>query len=344
MIIIMKKNSSKENLFEIENDIKDAGFSSSINYDNNHITIFINSTNGYIDEAFIKNKKHIFQIIHTTDKIKLVYRKNNQADTIVDLGNDISIGGNDFQIISGPCSIENLSQIDETASFLSSIGIKILRGGAFKPRTSPYSFQGLEEKGVKLLTDMGNKYKMKTISEAIDKYSLDIISESVDMIQIGARNMQNYALLKECGKLNKPIFLKRGYNASIEELLISAEYILAGGNPNVILCERGVKGNYGISSGFSLDLLGISDLKALTHLPIMVDPSHAAKKRERVIQLAKAATAFGNDGLMIEIHPTPHKALSDGPQSLNFKQMESLVKDIDYITKITDKKLKLYTK
>ncbi|MTI69919.1 MAG: 3-deoxy-7-phosphoheptulonate synthase [Firmicutes bacterium] len=267
--------------------------------------------------------------------IDLVKKRNNDKK-IIDLGEDIKIGGNEFTIISGPCSVENEEQIHTIANFLSELGVKILRGGAFKPRTSPYAFQGLGFNGLKLLREAADENKLKVISEIMDPRDVEKAYDYVDIIQIGSRNMQNYSLLKEIGKVDKPILLKRGMTATVKEWLMAAEYIALEGNEDIILCERGIRTfeNY---TRNTLDLTVVPIIKSLSKLPIIVDPSHGTGRRNLVIPMTRAAVTVSADGVMIEIHPKPEEALSDGFQSLDFKQTKKLIKEIDKIKSCIDK-------
>ncbi|PMP92190.1 MAG: 3-deoxy-7-phosphoheptulonate synthase [Caldisphaera sp.] len=257
--------------------------------------------------------------------------KEYKEKTLVKVGNVVV--GEKPVIIAGPCAVENREQIIKTAFFVKENGAKILRGGAYKPRTSPYSFQGLGEQGLKLLREASDEAKIPFVTEIMDIEHIKIVSEYADALQVGARNMQNYSLLKELGKIDKPIFLKRGFGNTVEELLQSAEYILNGGNEQVVLVERGIR-TFESSTRFTLDIAAVPVLKGLTHLPVIVDPSHAAGKRVLVPPLAKAGIAVGSDGLMIEVHPEPDKALSDGPQQLTFDMFKQLMDDIKKITVI----------
>jgi 3-deoxy-7-phosphoheptulonate synthase len=256
----------------------------------------------------------------------LTSRQTQSTNSKIKIGNEI-IGSGQFKIIAGPCSVENEKQIFQIAAFLLENNIKFLRGGAFKPRTSPYSFQGLGMDGLKLLDKVRKETGLKIVSEAMDIVTIDKVAEHVDIIQIGSRSMQNFPLLKKAGQINKPILLKRGFSAKIEEFLLSAEYILSEGNPNVILCERGIRG-FADHSRNMLDIAAIPVIKELSHLPILVDPSHASGKRTLVTPLSKAALAAGADGLLIEIHPQPESALSDGIQSLSFEEFEKLLSEL----------------
>jgi 3-deoxy-7-phosphoheptulonate synthase len=253
--------------------------------------------------------------------------------TIINLGFGVTIGGNKIVIMAGPCAVESPEQIDEVASAIKLSGAHVLRGGAFKPRTSPYAFQGLEEEGLHILAKARNRYKIPVITEVMDIDHIEIISEYADCLQIGARNIQNFALLKEVGKTRKPVLIKRGLATTIEELLMSAEYVLAGGNEQVVLCERGIR-TFETATRNTLDLSAIPVLKERTHLPVIVDPSHATGHARYVGPMAYAAIAAGADGLMIEIHPNPETALSDGPQSLRPEEFEKLMTGIKQMAKV----------
>ena len=272
------------------------------------------------------------KVVRILKPYKLVAKEFKAEDTTVDVGG-IPIGNGYFTIIAGPCSIEGREMILETADFLSSLGVKILRGGAFKPRTSPYSFQGLGVKGLEYMREAADKYGMKIVSEALGQDTLDVVEEYVDMVQIGARNSQNFNLLKEGGERKKPILLKRGFMNTVEELLQSAEYIALQGNMNIVLCERGIR-TFETSTRNTLDISAVPVIKSQSHLPVIVDPSHASGRRDLIIPLSKAAMAVGANGIMVEVHPRPEKALSDGKQSLNFKEFEELMKTVKSLAKV----------
>jgi len=235
--------------------------------------------------------------------------------------------GEDFVIIAGPCSVESPGHIERTAKFLSEMGIKVLRGGAYKPRTSPYSFQGFGEEALRWMRKAADEYDMLVVSEVMDTRKVSLVEKYVDIIQVGSRNCQNYELLREVGKSDKPVLLKRGFGNTIEEWLYAAEYILYGGNENVILCERGIR-TFERATRFTLDISAIPVIKELSHLPVIVDPSHAAGKRNLIIPLSRAALAVGADGIMVEVHPEPEKAFSDGKQSLNFQEFHELMEEM----------------
>lgn len=272
-------------------------------------------------------------------QLKLVTREAKKEKTLVRVG-DTVIGGEKFVIMAGPCAVENRDMLLEIADRLHQLGVTILRGGAFKPRTSPYSFQGLREEGLKILAEARERTGMPVVTEVLSADHVDLVAEYADILQIGARNMQNFELLKAVGSIDKPVLLKRGMAATLEEFLAAAEYILAGGNEHVILCERGIR-TFSNHSRFTLDLSLIPVLRDMTHLPIIVDPSHGTGNRRYVSPMALAGIAAGADGLMVEVHPDPEKALSDGPQSLYFNQFEKLLRDLEVISPVVGRQLDL---
>jgi 3-deoxy-7-phosphoheptulonate synthase len=260
---------------------------------------------------------------------KLASRHFKPAGTKIKIG-DVEIGGDQVVVMAGPCSVENRDQIGQVAEAVAASGAKVLRGGAFKPRSSPYSFQGMGEDGLKLLREAADCNKLLLVSEVMDQTQIPLIAEYVDILQVGARNMQNYNLLRELGALRKPVLLKRGVSATIEELLLSAEYILSGGNYDVILCERGIR-TFETSTRNTMDISAIPVVKALSHLPIVADPSHATGRRDKVLAMARAAVAAGADGLLVEVHHDPDHALSDGAQSLYPAQFAELMNQLRII-------------
>lgn len=261
----------------------------------------------------------------------------NRPSTVVDV-KGVEIGGERVVVIAGPCSVENRSMIIETAKMVSKAGAHILRGGAFKPRTSPYSFQGLEEEGLRLLDEARDETGLPVVTEVMSSQDVDLVSSHVDVLQIGARNMQNYHLLKAVGHGNKPVLLKRGFGATVNEWLNAAEYILDGGNGDVILCERGIR-TFENLTRFTLDLTAVPAVKKLSHLPVVVDPSHGTGSRSLVSPMSKAAVAAGADGLMIEVHPEPEKALSDGPQSLHPNDFKTLMEELGLVARAVGRSL-----
>lgn len=275
------------------------------------------STKSKVIESTTNQKKTPFQ---------LASRLNHPEDTIINVKGHL-IGGGHLTVIAGPCCVEGLVQMDIIAKSVKASGAHLLRGGAFKPRTSPYSFQGMGEEGLQLLKDAGEKHQMPVITELMSPEEFELVEAYTDIIQIGARNMQNFSLLKKVGESKKPVMLKRGMSATIEEFLMSAEYIMASGNPNVILCERGIR-TFETFTRNTLDLAVVCAIKELSHLPIIIDPSHATGKWHMITPMARAAVAAGADGIMVEVHHQPENALSDGPQSLKPENFELLMQQI----------------
>jgi 3-deoxy-7-phosphoheptulonate synthase len=264
------------------------------------------------------------EIIHITHSFKLASRDFHPQGTIVELGKGISVGGTELVVGGGPCAVESVTQIEDVAARVAQAGARLLRGGAFKPRSSPYSFQGLGEEGLELLRKAADKNGLLVVSEVMDPSQVEIMLPYVDVMQVGARNMQNYHLLRALGEITKPVLLKRGMSATIEELLLSAEYIMSGGNYNVILCERGIR-TFDTYMRNTMDIAAIPVIKQLSHLPVLADPSHGTGRRDKVAPMARAAVAAGADGLLIEVHPDPERALSDGAQSLYPDQFAQLM-------------------
>jgi 3-deoxy-7-phosphoheptulonate synthase len=278
------------------------------------------------------------EVIRITQPFKLASRAFKPQGTIVDLGRGVTIGGQEIAVAAGPCSVESTDQIQAVAEAVSKAGARILRAGAFKPRTSPYAFQGLGEKGLKLMRDAADKNQLFVVSEVMDPSQIQMMSGYVDIFQVGARNMQNYFLLRALGEVQKPVLLKRGMSATIEELLLSAEYILAGGNYNVVLCERGIR-TFETYLRNTLDIAAIPVIKKLSHLPIVADPSHGTGRRDKVPPMARAAVAAGADGLLIEVHNDPEHALSDGAQSLTPGEFSQLMNELRIIAPAVDRHL-----
>lgn len=297
--------------------------------------VAITGNKSKIDSDKIFAQEGVKDIIHVTPSFRLVSRDYKPEDTIVDV-NGIKFGGKECVVIAGPCSVESREQAFTIAEHVSKAGAKVFRGGAFKPRTSPYSFQGLGEEGLQILGEVKEKFGLMIATEALDTESLDVVSQYADIIQIGARNMQNFSLLKKAGRATKPILLKRGMSATLEEFLMAAEYILAEGNPNVILCERGVR----ISADHTrntLDLSAIPYVKRTSHLPIIADPSHGTGRKDHVIPLSRASVAVGADGLLVEVHHDPANALSDGAQAITPDMFERLMGQVKAIAAVLDR-------
>ena len=289
-------------------------------------TVGLVGNDGRVDGSRIAALAGVAELIHVTKPYKQVSREWQADPTVVRLAGGVTIGGTDLAVMAGPCSVESESQILEAARAVRAAGASILRGGAFKPRSSPYSFQGLGPEGLRLLALARAETGLLIVTEAMDAEQLDLVVEVADIVQIGARNMQNYSLLKSAGRSGKPVLLKRGLSATIQDLLLSAEYLLAEGNPDVILCERGLRGFDSVTRNL-FDLSAIPVVHHLSHLPIVADPSHGTGRRDMVIPMARAAVAAGADGLLIEVHPTPERALSDGVQSLDPAQFGALMRE-----------------
>jgi 3-deoxy-7-phosphoheptulonate synthase len=281
------------------------------------------------DVRHIKVLDGVADVYRITSPYKFASRTWRDEDTTIDF-DGVLVGGNEVMVMAGPCSVESEEQLDAAAAAIAAEGATFLRGGAFKPRSSPYSFQGLGEEGLKLLRSAGDRYDLRVITEVMTPEHVDLIGQYTDVFQIGARNMQNFDLLRAVGRTATPVFLKRGLSATVEEWLMSAEYVMASGNPNIILCERGIR-TFETSTRNTLDLSAVPVVKKRSHLPVFVDPSHGVGIRDKVLPLARAAVAVGADGLMVEVHPDPPRALSDGPQSLFFDQFTDLMQQVRLI-------------
>lgn len=326
MILILKPNTEQHKINQVVDSFEKMGFSTNLSTGTEHTIIGLIGDTSKLDVDSLPDSIDIVERAkRISEPYKAANRKFNPDDTIIDV-NGVKIGEGHFCVISGPCSVESEEQIIKVAKSVKESGAKMLRGGAFKPRTSPYAFQGLHADGIKLLLEAKKETGLPIVTEIMNLNHLDLFSE-VDIIQVGARNMQNFDLLKELGHSKKPILLKRGLANTIEEFLMSAEYIMAGGNKNVILCERGIR-TFETMTRNTLDISAVPLLKSLTHLPIIIDPSHATGKRFLVEPLSKASIAVGADGLMIETHNDPANALCDGAQSLDLEMFSNLMKDI----------------
>ena len=336
MIIVMKPGASKEAINNVLSIINDNGLVAHIS-DGTEVTIIgVVGDKSRLDNRNIEIEPDVDKVVPVTESYKLSNRKFHPESSIIEVGNT-KIGGEDLIIMSGPCAVENEAQILETAMAIKKSGAQILRGGAYKPRTSPYAFQGLEEQGLKLMKEAKDATGLAIVCEVTSLAAIESAVKYVDMLQIGARNMQNFYLLKEAGRSGLPILLKRGLSATIEEWLNAAEYIMAEGNPNVVLCERGIR-TFETATRNTLDISAVPVIKQKSHLPIIVDPSHATGVRQYVNPLAKAALAAGADGLMIETHPNPKTALSDGPQSLTFEQFDQLCQELKPLAPLFNRK------
>ncbi len=329
MLVVMHKDATKKQIKIVCKLIKEMGLTPHPIKGAQRVAIGITGNKEMVDARRIENLEGVINIIHVTQPYKLTGREMKPDDTNIIIGN-VTIGGKKPVIIAGPCAVENEKQTIKIAQAVKSLGADMLRGGAFKPRTSPYSFQGLGEEGLKILARAGKENKLPIVSEAVDTEIFSVVEEYVDVIQIGARNMQNYSLLKKAGKSKKPILLKRGMASTIQEFLLAAEYIMSEGNYNVILCERGIR-TFSDFTRFTLDISSIPELKRISHLPVIADPSHASGKRDMVLPLSRAAIAAGADGIMVEVHYNPDQALSDGPQSLTIQGFEKLIRELKII-------------
>jgi 3-deoxy-7-phosphoheptulonate synthase len=338
MFITLKKGTTKEGLKHVLDKIKNFGFQAHVSKGAEDTVI------GVIGENVL-SKKEMFESMFMVESVtpiskpyKLVSREFKKSDTIVKISKNISIGDKKIIVMAGPCSIETKQILLETGKVVKKAGADIIRGGAYKPRTSPYAFQGLGEQGLKYLQEVGKTLHMPTVTEAMTISQADIICDYADIIQVGARNVQNFDLLKHLGKLKKPVLLKRGMATTVKEFLMSAEYIASQGNLDIILCERGIR-TFEDSTRFTLDLNAVPVMKKLSHLPVVVDASHGTGIRDLVIPMSKAAIACGADGLIVEVHPKPEEAFSDGPQSLLPNQFEKLMKEAKLIAKAVGREM-----
>ncbi len=326
MLIVMRHGAPEEDIRRVSETIEEMGYQARPMPGKQRTTIGLVGNDGRVDGSRLAALPGVQEIIHVTKPYKQVSREWKAETTIVRLAGGLTVGGEEVVVMAGPCSVESESQILEAARAVREAGATVLRAGAYKPRSSPYSFQGMGRAGLKLLAQAREETGLLIVTEAMDAEEMDFVAEVADIIQLGARNMQNYSLLKRAGRSGKPILLKRGLSATIQELLLSAEYILAEGNPNVILCERGVRG-FDPATRNILDLSAIAVVHGLSHLPIIADPSHGTGHRDMVTPMARAAVAAGADGLLVEVHPTPDRALSDGAQSLYPAQFDLMMKE-----------------
>ncbi len=327
MLIVMHRSATPKQIGAVTAAVERMGLTASSIPGSERTAIGVLGNKGYVDDSPIRNLPGVKDVIHVSKPYKMVSRDFHPRPTVIRIGK-VEIGeGRSPVIIAGPCAVESEDQIIRTARAVKAAGAGLLRGGAFKPRTGPYTFQGLKEEGLKLLAQASRETGLPTVSEVMTSENVELVARYVDVLQVGARNMQNFDLLREVGRIRKPVFLKRGPSATIEEFLAAAEYILAEGNSQVILCERGIR-TFETATRNTLDLSVVPLIKELSHLPIVVDPSHATGKRSLVPPMAKAAIVAGAHGIMVEVHPDPEKALSDGPQSLTIPGFEKLMTEI----------------
>ncbi|HEY3934059.1 MAG TPA: 3-deoxy-7-phosphoheptulonate synthase [Gemmatimonadales bacterium] len=338
MLIVMKPDATPDEISGVVSIIAAMGYEARPMPGRQRTTVGLIGNDGRVDASTIAGLAGVAEIIHVTKPYKQVSREWKPDSTRIPLGDGTAIGDRDVIVMAGPCSVESEEQILAAARAVKSAGATVLRAGAFKPRSSPYSFQGLGARGLELLERAREETGLLIVTEAMDVEGLELVAQTADIVQIGARSMQNYPLLKECGRLRKPILLKRGLAATITELLLSAEYILAEGNPNVILCERGIR-SFDTTTRNLFDITAIAVVHGLSHLPIIADPSHGTGHRDMVIPMARAAIAAGADGLLVEVHPNPERAMSDGAQSLYPDQFDRMMREVGAIAEVIGRSL-----
>jgi 3-deoxy-7-phosphoheptulonate synthase len=338
MVIVMQEGATDAQIQHVIDRLISNGFNVHRSTGESHTVLGAVGVHRDFDHRDFELLDGVREVMRITQPYKLASRQFRPEGTIVNLGRGVSIGGNDIVIAAGPCSVESHDQINSVAESVAKAGAKVLRAGAFKPRTSPYAFQGMGEAGLKLMKEAAEKVGLFTISEVMDPSQIQMMSGYVDIFQVGARNMQNYHLLRALGEVRKPVLLKRGMSATMEELLLSAEYILSGGNYDVILCERGIR-TFETYTRNTFDIAAIPVIKKLSHLPMFGDPSHGTGRRDKVPPMARAAVAAGADGLLIEVHNDPDHALSDGAQSLDPPQFEQLMKELRQIAPAIGRKI-----
>ena len=337
MVIVMKPQATQEDITGVEKLLERLNLGVHISEGSERTIIGVIGDKRQLAKTPLEIMPGVQRIVHIVEPYKLAGRAFHPKNTTIQVGNEI-IGGNKVIVMAGPCAVESEEQLMSTARFLKTQGATFLRGGAFKPRSSPYSFQGLEEDGLKILAEAREETGLLIISEAVSTLSLELAAKYVDIIQIGARNMHNFSLLQELGKFKLPVMLKRGLSATIEEWLNAAEYIMSEGNYNIILCERGIR-TFETYTRNTLDVSSIPAAKELSHLPVFADPSHGTGRWELVTPMSRAAIAAGADGITVEVHPNPKEALSDGPQSLNFDNFTELMLDIRRIASILGREM-----
>ncbi|HEY6872014.1 MAG TPA: 3-deoxy-7-phosphoheptulonate synthase [Geobacteraceae bacterium] len=332
MLIVMHHKAGKKQIDAVIRAVEKMGFNAAPIPGSERTAIGVLGNKGYVDDTTIRDLTGVQEVIHVSKPYKLVSRDFHPRGTLVKVGGVLIGEGERPVMVAGPCAVENEEQILKTARAVKKAGADLLRGGAFKPRTGPHTFQGLREEGLKLLVLAREETGLPIVTEVMGPDNVGLVADYADLLQIGARNMQNFDLLREVGRTKKPVLLKRGMSATIEEFLAAAEYILAEGNSQVILCERGIR-TFETATRNTLDLSVVPLVKELSHLPVMVDPSHATGRRSLVSPMAKAALVAGAHGILVEVHPEPEKALSDGPQSLTFQGFDQLMEEIDRLNK-----------
>lgn len=337
MIIIMKPGASEEAVGKIKHIIESNGLQAHLSKGTEVTIVGVVGDKTRLSGANIELLEGVDKIVPVTESYKLVNKKFHPEDSVITVGN-AKIGPGYLTLMAGPCAIENHDMLMETAAAVKKAGAQFLRGGAYKPRTSPYAFQGLEEEGLKYMKEAREATGLNIVCEVTSLRALETAVKYVDMLQIGARNMQNFELLKEAGRANVPVLLKRGLSATIDEWLNAAEYIASEGNKNIVLCERGIR-TYETATRNTLDISAVPVIRSRSHLPVLIDPSHATGVRAYIEPISKAAVAVGADGLMVEVHPCPSCALSDGPQSLTFEQFEDLINGLQPYMKLAGRAL-----
>ncbi len=337
MIIVMSPNATQEELKKVTQKLETAGLKAHLSVGEERTIVGVIGDKKLIGNLEMNMLPGVEKTVRITEKYKLVSREFHPENSVIDV-NGVKVGGEQLVVMAGPCSVESLDQLREAAQAVKAGGAQFLRGGAFKPRTSPYDFQGLAEEGLKLLRQVADENDLRVVTEIVDKDDIELVGKYADVYQVGARNMQNFQLLKALGKVKKPVMLKRGLSATISEWLNAAEYIAAGGNENIIFCERGIR-TYETYTRNTLDLSAVAAIKELSHLPIIVDPSHGTGRWQMVQPMARAAVAAGADGLIIEVHPHPEVALSDGDQSLTPKNFNLLMSDLGKIAEVMGRKI-----
>jgi 3-deoxy-7-phosphoheptulonate synthase len=338
MIIVLRPDSTKEQIDHILDRIRELGFKPHVSQGTVRTIIGVIGDENKLQTEPLSAIPGVEQVLAIQKPFKLASREFHPSDSTVVVGGRVHVGGGGMAMIAGPCAVESAAILDTIAREVKSAGANILRGGAFKPRTSPYSFQGMGEEGLKILREVGDIHDMPVVTEVMDPRQVAIVERFADMVQIGARNMQNFDLLKEVGQANKPVLLKRGMSATVKDMLMSAEYILAEGNHQVVLCERGVR-SFEDSTRNMLDMSAVPNVKGQSHLPIIVDPSHATGRPDLIPAMARAAVAAGADGVHVEVHSCPEKALSDGPQALLPKQYAALMSDLRRLADVMGKQM-----
>lgn len=334
MLVVMKAHATEEEVRAVCQKIEALGYRAHSMPGAQRTAIGVTGNKGEVEQGTLDEMPGVQEVIKVSKPYKLVSRDIKEENTVIRFeGTDATIGGRGLAVVAGPCAIESREQAFAVAERVHRAGAQFFRGGAYKPRTSPYSFQGMGEEGLRIMAEIRQQFGMKIITEAIDNESLDLVEEYADMIQIGARNMQNFSLLKRAGRARKPVLLKRGMSATLEEFLMAAEYVMSEGNYNVVLCERGVR-TFADHTRNTLDLSVVPAVQRLSHLPIIVDPSHGTGKRNKVTPLSRAAVAVGADGLIIEVHCDPDRALSDGMQSLYPDQFDALMEQVRQIAAV----------